>query len=63
MNPFTWFSEEEFQGFVRHAMTSLGGVGVAAGHFDPTQWQAIVGAVVTLAGVGWSYAAKQVPKV
>jgi uncharacterized membrane protein YphA (DoxX/SURF4 family) len=50
-----YVTEEQFLGYVRHAMTFVGGIGVVAGNFDPTQWQAVVGAAVAIVGVAWSH--------
>lgn len=62
MNPFDWFSSDEVQGFLRHVLTTVGGGAIVTGNFDPTQWQTIVGGVVAVGGVVWSWASKHYPK-
>jgi hypothetical protein len=62
MNPFDWFNSDEVQGFIRHLMTTAGGGAIVTGNFDPTQWQTVVGAVVSVAGVFWSIASKRAAK-
>lgn len=59
MNPLSWFSVEQIQGFIRHAMTTLGGISFVSANFDPTAWQTIIGAAAILGGVSWSYLAKK----
>ena len=39
---------------VRHVLTAVGGGMAVAWGIDGETWQAIVGAVATLAGLGWS---------
>lgn len=43
------------QSLFRHALTLLGGVLVTKGYIDETSASQVVGAVSTLAGIGWSY--------
>lgn len=62
MNVFDLLNSDEFDGTVRHLMTWIGGAGFVTGNFDPAQWQTIAGAVVTVAGVLWSWANKKYMK-
>lgn len=39
---------------LRHALSSVGGVLVTSGYLTSTEAATIVGAVLTIAGVGWS---------
>jgi hypothetical protein len=52
-------------GIVRHALTAAGGGLVAGGWLSGDDLHAAIGAIVTLAGIGWSAWAKraQVPAV
>lgn len=59
MNLFDLINSDEFDGLVRHFMTWAGGATLVTGNFDPSQWQTIVGAVVTGLGVLWSVANKR----
>lgn len=52
-------NSDEFDGLVRHGLTTVGGGLVANGVFDATQWQTISGAVVIVVGVIWSIASKK----
>ena len=47
-------NQDQVLGIVRHVLTALGGVLVAKGVIDEGMLTTIVGAVVTLAGTGWS---------
>jgi hypothetical protein len=44
---------------VRHGLTTLGGGLMASGAVSPTDWDAVVGAVVTLVGLAMSIAEKK----
>lgn len=46
-------------GIVRHVLTGLGGAAVTAGYLSAETMTQAIGAVVTLAGVIWSLAAKK----
>ena len=47
-------------GVLRHILTTLGGGLIAQGLVTTSQWSDAAGAIVTLAGVGWSiYQKKQ----
>jgi len=46
---------EVWMGFIRHVLTMVGGVLVAKGWLDEATWTALVGAMMTLVGVFWSY--------
>ncbi|MGH6913024.1 MAG: hypothetical protein ACREH3_04895 [Geminicoccales bacterium] len=41
-------------GIVRHLLTAVGGYFVATGALDAGTMETVIGAVVTLAGIGWS---------
>jgi len=41
-------------GWLRHALTVLGGIGIGAGYFDQNESAALVGAVMTIFGIAWS---------
>jgi len=46
-------------GLLRHILTTAGGVLVAKGTLDEAMLQALVGALVTIAGVAWSIVEKK----
>lgn len=41
-------------GLTRHVLTAGGGFVIGKGWIDAASFEAVVGALVTLAGVGWS---------
>jgi hypothetical protein len=41
-------------GLVRHVLTALGGAAILKGYIDTAGVEAVVGAVMTLAGIAWS---------
>ena len=43
-----------FMGVVRHGLTTLGGIFLASGYGNNSQWQSIAGGLLTAAGVAWS---------
>jgi hypothetical protein len=49
---------EVVAGFIRHAITALGGALVAAGYSE--EWATIAGALTVLVGVVWSVIAKRI---
>lgn len=49
---------ERVGGLVRHVLTTLGGYLVGKGYFDETTMTELVGAVMTIIGVAWSWRAK-----
>ena len=55
---------KEFKGLIRHALTTLGGVGATHGYIAGSDVEALVAAAMILIGLGWSfyekYAEKQV---
>lgn len=59
----TLFTREQVEGFVRHALTTVGGLLLGNGLLDAGLWEAIVGAAVTGAGVAWSWWAKRPGKI
>lgn len=59
MNVFDFINSDEFDGIVRHVLTTVGGATFVTGNMDPTQWQTIAGAVTALVGVAWSLANKK----
>jgi len=46
--------EDSIKAVIRHFLTSLGGGLVAQGYLMGDDLNAAVGAVITLAGIGWS---------
>jgi hypothetical protein len=46
---------EVVKGFLRHVLTTAGGSVVAGGYVTDSDWQLGVGAVLTLAGLVWSF--------
>lgn len=52
-------TKEQFQSFVRHVVTFVGGILVANGQVDPTQIETIVGLIVTVAGLVFSFLAPE----
>jgi uncharacterized membrane protein len=51
---------EVVAGFIRHAITALGGALVAAGYVNSEEWATIAGALAVLVGVVWSVIAKRI---
>lgn len=47
-------TKEQFEGVVRGLLTTAGGVLVARGTLDASTLQVAVGALSSLAGIGWS---------
>lgn len=52
-------TKEQFLGIVRHSLTFLGGVVIAGGLIDAGAYTELTGAVITIAGVVWSYIDKR----
>ncbi len=50
--------KQSFQGFLRHVLTTAGGSAVASGWLSDSDLIAVVGGIVVLAGVAWSFAEK-----
>ena len=46
-------------GVVRHILTFAGGYAVAKGYIDEANIEAVIGAVITVAGTVWSIVAKK----
>lgn len=53
------FSKEQILGFVRHALTLLGGGIVTNGMFTESEMLEVVGALITVIGFAWSYIDKR----
>ncbi len=51
--------KEQIYGLVRHGLTAVGGVLVTLGYIDEDIIPEVVGAVMTLVGIVWSYQAKK----
>ena len=51
--------KEQIYGLIRHALTVLGGALVTKGYVDADVVPEVVGAVMTLVGVVWSYQSKK----
>ena len=56
---YTMFSWEQVAGLIRHLLTFFGGWITANGWLDEATTQAVVGAVMTLIGVVWSWVAPE----
>ena len=52
-------NKEQFMGLIRHALTFLGGVLVMRGDLDAVGQEQLIGSVMTLAGLVWSYWVKR----
>jgi hypothetical protein len=48
-------NKEQFLGVVRHILTFVGGILVMRGQLDTLGQEQLIGSVMTLAGVVWSY--------
>lgn len=46
-------------GLVRHVITAGGGLVIGKGYIDASAFDAAVGAIVTLIGIGWSVVDKR----
>lgn len=55
-------TKEQILGLIRHILTTLGGSGIALGSATQDEITAIVGGVVALVGVVWSYLAPEKKK-
>lgn len=53
------FTQEQILGFVRHALTLVGGALVTNGMFTESELLEAVGAAVTLIGFAWSWIDKK----
>jgi hypothetical protein len=51
--------KDQTLGLIRHALTFVGGIIIAKGLVVDALFQEILGAVMTLAGAGWSIASKK----
>lgn len=49
----------KISGLLRHILTFGGGMVVAEGYIDETTMLEVVGAIMTLAGIAWSYMAPE----
>ena len=52
---------EELAGLLRHLLTIGAGYVVGAGVLDQAEAEAAIGALMALAGIGWSLMAKKAP--
>ena len=52
-------NKEQFMGLIRHALTFVGGVLVMRGDIDAVGQEQLIGSVMTLAGLVWSYWVKR----
>lgn len=52
-------NSDEFDGLMRHGLSSIGGSLVAAGILSTTDWQTIAGGVSVAVAVVWSFASKK----
>jgi|TARA_B100000497_G_C7666965_1_gene402163 hypothetical protein len=51
--------KEQIYGLIRHGLTAVGGVLVTLGYIDEDIIPEVIGAVMTLVGVIWSYQDKK----
>jgi hypothetical protein len=51
---------EVVAGFIRHALTAVGGALVGAGYMTSDEWTTIAGAFAVFVGVVWSVISKRV---
>jgi hypothetical protein len=51
--------KEQIYGIIRHGLTAVGGVLVTLGYIDEDIIPEVIGAVMTLVGVIWSYQDKK----
>ena len=52
-------TKEQIFGIIRHALTVIGGALVAKGYIGEEISEEIIGIVISVAGIVWSYAAKR----
>jgi hypothetical protein len=52
-------TKEQFLGIIRHTLTFVGGVLLTQGILDPSVITEVSGAIMTLAGVVWSWVSKK----
>lgn len=52
-------NKEQMLGLLRHILTIIGGYFLAKGSVDADQLEQLIGGLITLAGVGWSYWVKK----
>lgn len=52
-------NSDEFDGLMRHGLSSIGGSLVASGVLSATDWQTISGGAAVLIAVVWSFASKK----
>tara|TARA_B100001287_G_scaffold246423_1_gene224358 strand:+ start:226 stop:396 length:171 start_codon:yes stop_codon:yes gene_type:complete len=50
---------EQVYGLIRHGLTAVGGVCVTLGYIDEEIVPELIGALMTIVGVVWSYQAKK----
>ena len=55
----TQMNQDQLLGIVRHVLTTVAGMAVAKGYLDDSSATAIVGGVIALLGVVWSYKSKK----
>lgn len=56
---FDLVNSDEFDGLVRHSLSTVGGGLIASGALSTDQWQLISGGAVALVAVLWSFASKR----
>ena len=54
-------NSQQFMGIVRHVATFVAGVAVSKGYLDDQSALEIVGGLVALAGIVWSWTSKKNP--
>jgi len=51
--------KEQVYGLIRHGLTAAGGVCVTLGYIDEDVVPELIGALMTIVGIVWSYQAKK----
>lgn len=52
-------NKEQILGLIRHTLTVIGGYYIAKGVVDADEVEQIVGGLISIIGVGWSYWVKK----
>ena len=49
---------QQYQGLIRHVLTFAGGFAIAKGWVSEDQLPEVIGAIITLGGIFWSWKSK-----
>lgn len=52
-------TKSQLMGLIRHILTAAGGIAIAFGYIDEGVVESIIGAVMLLVGVAWSFWSKR----